>query len=176
MPPSYIITFCLSFFAMKFRNLIVPAMLSLALAAGAQSVSEPMYMVLQLAGGQSKAIDIDHINRLTFSDAQMNVEMKDATVEKVDIAAISNMEFSHNSVGGVESAITDGVSFEFSAESAAISFTGVAGAEFAVYDSNGRKMLGFKTGEGHQTLDVSVLPAGVYVATYNGLAFKFLKK
>lgn len=50
------------------------------------------------------------------------------------------------------------------------------GTDVMVYDTNGRKLLTTKAGEGQVQVNIGQLPHGIYVVKAGGINFKFLKR
>lgn len=150
--------------------------MSIALLSNAQTTSEAMYMVLTLENGYHKAINIAEVSRLTFPGGVMNVENKDSSVEQIEISEIDNMEFSNNETGDVENIVGSYSSLAYDSTNFKIVFDGIAGSELCVYDANGILILHYTiTNNGSQTLDLSVLSNGIYIATLNNQSIKIVK-
>lgn len=164
---------------MKLKGLIV-AIISLLVTGvvAAQQTTDPMFMVIHMNGGGLKAIDINTVDKLTFDNAIMTVEKKDSSVEQISIPDIESFLFSEDpsQQSEVKTVTADNARLSFSAESCILSFSSEKSGILSVYRISGTKILEYATSGGSSYIDLSALPADIYVAEYMGQTLKFAKR
>lgn len=160
---------------MKICYFLTAIFASLTLLVSAQTVSDPLYMVLTMRDGGLKAIDIADINRVTFPNGTMIVQKKNDTTEEFVSTQISQMEFSNNETGGINDLILQNQVLTYNSTASALIFEGIEGKVLCIYNVNGALVLRHIANSGIKRLDLSALSKGAYVATYNGQSLKFVK-
>lgn len=119
----------------------------------------PLYFHIKTSDGNYKAYDLEKIDRLTFANGNMTIE-KDGT----PLETIKRTELAHIEVSDSESAVSTLAAEHsdwYKMQGKTVVLT--AGAGFQAYNLGGIMLLDIPEAKAGQSVDLSELPAGIYV-------------
>ena len=156
---------------MKKRNLFVA--MGLALSAGCFAQDD---LTINLASGK-KTYKIDDIKSIAFGGNNLKVFKQGSGSDAYQLGEIGKVSFdAATGVDGLK--VADGkLSISVKAGSNLIEISGYDGKTrygVAVYSLAGEKLLGYDSWKG-EAVDISALPAGIYVFKINNNTLKFRK-
>ena len=156
---------------MKKRNLFVA--MGLALSAGCFAQDD---LTINLASGK-KVYKLDEVKSMTFDGNSLKVNKQTNASDTYQLAEIVNISF--DAATGVNDLKVEGegLAINVKAGSNLIEISGYDGKTrygVAVYSLAGEKLLGYDNWKG-EAVDISALPAGIYVFKINNNTLKFRK-
>ncbi len=148
--------------------------LALLISLGCSGTFAQSHLIVATADSD-KSFDLESVDRITFTESQMNVTLMGGETENFDFSEILKMYFGDN--GGVEMATADDSMQLIAAERGSrLSLKGVEQPQDTyVFNSSGTLLLLQKQWDGSM-LDVSSFPAGTYLLVSGNKAFKFIKQ
>lgn len=161
---------------MNFRCLLAAALSAAAITAKADAAN-PMYMVVSLTDGSLKVVNVDAVDRITFSSSSMKASDKSGgTVAEYQLSSLSQIEFNEDGVTGIESVTTEEVGISFDPQSALLRVLNAKNGNLAIYNMSGQLVLSTPIANPDTTIDVSQLISGVYLVKYSDVTLKITKK
>lgn len=155
------------------RKLLFACLLA---AFTAQAKAQNAMAVHNGTDGSKTNVALKDIDKLTFGDNKMVVDMKGGRPSQTfDLNAFNKLTFESlaTAIAGT-STEREGLKFSFDGESLRVS--GLKKASAAVlYNASGAAVQSLAAWDGTK-FSVASLPQGVYMLTVNGVAYKFLKK
>lgn len=148
---------------MNISRLIAAGLIAAACTVGAHA--EALYMHLQDANGNWTVYDLEQVDRLTFSDGKMNIEKDGQTVASASTTELAR--FYVNDTTGVNAVAGDNEAADIlSVAGRTLSLK--ADSSLRVYAASGALLVEIPAVKAGQTVDLSSLPAGIYmIATGN---------
>ena len=167
---------CGSYFKYKFSGMRKILVLSVPLLMSLSPVSAQDYLVVEEKSGDKTAVSVEEIRKITFDGGLMSVYRNNGEEQpaQFELDRIGRLLFGIVE-GGVDEINPDGELVFYTAGDA----VGVKGLEHPadayVVNMGGQVCRVVKDWEGSPEIDVSALPAGVYVLVVGKAAFKFTK-
>ena len=145
-------------------------------AAATMSKAQSTMTVHSTDDTTKSGVKLEEINKLTFAGDKMTVTMNNGAAAKTfDLNAFDKVTFDNTPVSIAGTTVEkSGIKFAYDGEN--ISVTGLKkAAPVVVYNANGSVADSRKAWDGSR-LSVASLPAGTYLLSVEGVAYKFLKK
>lgn len=152
------------------RHFFLFALLLVAIAAQAQQVPPSLGINFKAGGGTS--FQLDYIQKLTFSNSNLVVTMKEGAQESAAIALadISFMEF--YSAGAIDRATVPADVFLWSPVTNELTVRCPAGTAIHIYSPDGRKQLSAIQSVSQSPISLAALPSGIYIVEVGGKTTK----
>ena len=152
------------------KHFILFTLLLAALSVQAQQV--PPSMGITLKSGCGTSFYLDYIQKLTFSDGNLVVTMKDGTEEGGSFALfdISFVEFF--SVGSVDRATVPADIFLWSPVTSELTVRCPAGTAIHIYTAGGCRQLTAIQSITQSPISLATLPSGIYIIEAGGKTTK----
>lgn len=154
------------------RTKILALIMMLSACWGAASAFRTL--VVNLSDNMKQEFSFDKLVRINFEDDGLQFYSEDETF--ISYADIINLTFSNEEAGSsVMDVISDAGTLKFQSDGNTLSFIGYSGGEdLEVWSVYGLRYI-FRPVYNGETIDISTLPAGIYVVRLGRENVKFIK-
>lgn len=160
----------------KIFSIFLTAGLMLCMSASAWA--EELYLHVQSADGNWTVLDLNQVNRLTFSGGQMKAtDSKGTVVAQFPAASLTTMKVNDESQAGLDLVETpSGAAKCFDMSQDGRMLTAKIDGTLRVFTSTGQLAVEIPQVKAGQSVNLYSLPAGAYVINYANVARKALLK
>ncbi len=154
----------------KLHNIIVPLLLLVSSAVMADNFA---YLSIVHTDGQTD-FSISSIQKITFSDGNMVINLSDGTEQKLPMTSLSRMFFSTNGTDGVS--VLENQNSTFQLKEGMLKILSPKGDFINIYDMNGRVVRSVPVHSEETSIDLKGLEKGVYIVRTKSESRKFENK